>query len=389
MTTKKLCSIGILDININLVLRYNEAKNLKFNLESYNNIEDLKVLFQMKTLRNGTTNKNKLNNNDNKQNSINNSLDFNYMDYITLTSDNYLINTLLYINRASKIKTFIEFIMPNQLEYDDNKKFIKNFIEDVLVNNYFFIVENSIMDSPSKIKLIIKILDDDKEEVISFKTFELFEGNAVDIERIEENNINNDEKSIQKIFLDKINYNFNKTNYLIIDLREIKELLLDYENIFNFLYKIVNNYFTLTIIIIIDENINEQNINELFTIKKILELSDIIFCFKNNMNNFLKSFYSLIKRDISEKNPSKIFFLPKNEENLNNLDLITKDFDKYRQNIPRISIIFEEFNLVHLYKQHFSNKSLSYEKIFPLFLIKELDLTDNVKKFIYSTTTKC
>ena len=388
MTTKKLCSIGILDININLVLRYNEAKNLKFNLESYNNLEDLKVLFQMKTLRNGTTNKNKLNNNDNKKNPIDNSLDFNYMDFITLTSDNYLINTLLYINRASKIKTFIEFIMPNQLEYDDNKKFIKNFIEDVLVNNYFFIVENSIMDSPSKIKLIIKILDDDKGEVISFKTFELFEGNAVDIERIEENNINNDEKSIQKIFLDKINYNFNKTNYLIIDLREIKELLLDYENIFNFLYKIVNNYFTLTIIIIIDENINEQNINELFTIKKILELSDIIFCFKNNMNNFLKSFYSLIKRDISEKNPSKIFFLPKNEENLNNLDLITKDFDKYRQNIPRISIIFEEFNLVHLYKQHFSNKSLSYEKIFPLFLIKELDLTDNVKKFIYSNSNK-
>ena len=383
MATKKLCSLGILDININLVLHNNEAKNLNLNIDSYNNLEDLKYLFQMKGQRNEI-----INNINNKKNSINNSLDFNYMDYITLTSDNYLINTLLYINRASKIKTFIEFIMPNQLEYDDNKKFIKIFIEDVLSNNYFFIVENTIMNSSSKIMLIIKILDDDNDEIISTKNFELFERNEMDMERIEENNNYNDEKSILNIFLNKINYNFNKTDYFIIDLREIKKILLDYENIFNFLFKIVNKYFNLTIIIIIDENINEQNKNELFIIKKILELSDIIFCFKNNMNNFLKSFYSLKKRDISEKSPSKIFFLPKNKDNLSDLDLITKDFDKYRQNIPRLSIIFEEFNLVYLYKQHFLNKSLSYEKIFPLFLIKELDLNEDVKKFIYTNSNK-
>ena len=129
MTTKKLCSLGRLNININLVLRKTEAQKLNFDINSYNGIEDLKDIFC-----------------------------FNYMDFITLTSDNYLINTLLYINRASKNKSFIEFIMPNQLEYDYSKKFIKKLIENVLAKNYFFIIENKFTNSTSKIKFIIKII---------------------------------------------------------------------------------------------------------------------------------------------------------------------------------------------------------------------------------------
>ena len=353
MTTKKLCSLGRLNININLVLRKTEAQKLNFDINSYNKIEDLKNIFS-----------------------------FNYMDFITLTSDNYLINTLLYINRASKNKSFIEFIMPNQLEYDYSKKFIKNLIEDVLAKNYFFIIENKFTNSDSKIKFIIKIIDDYNNEVISYKNFELFERNEMDFE-LEENN---DEKT-QNLFLNKINYNFNKTDYLIIDLKEIKKLLIDYNSIYNFLFKIVNKYSSLTIILIIDDNINEQYKDELFIIKQLIELCDIIFSFKNNMNNFLKSFYSLKKRDIWEIEPSKIYFLPKNNESLNELDLITKDFDKFRQNVPRISVIFDEFNLIYIYKQHFSKKFLSYEKIFPL-LMNEINFTDNIKEFIYSNSNK-
>jgi len=353
MTTKKLCSLGRLNININLVLRKTEAQKLNFDINSYNKIEDLKNIFS-----------------------------FNYMDFITLTSDNYLINTLLYINRASKNKSFIEFIMPNQLEYDYSKKFIKNLIEDVLAKNYFFIIENKFTNSDSKIKFIIKIIDDYNNEVISYKNFELFERNEMDFE-LEENN---DEKT-QNLFLNKINYNFNKTDYLIIDLKEIKKLLIDYNSIYNFLFKIVNKYSSLTIILIIDDNINEQYKDELFIIKQLIELCDIIFSFKNNMNNFLKSFYSLKKRDIWEIEPSKIYFLPKNNESLNELDLITKDFDKYRQNVPRISVIFDEFNLIYIYKQHFSKKFLSYEKIFPL-LMNEINFTDSIKEFIYSNSNK-
>ena len=45
MTTKKLCSLGRLNININLVLRKTEAQKLNFDINSYNKIEDLKNIF--------------------------------------------------------------------------------------------------------------------------------------------------------------------------------------------------------------------------------------------------------------------------------------------------------------------------------------------------------
>ena len=381
MKIKKLCSLGILDFNINLVLRKSEAKHLNFNIESYVTIEDLKNLFNFED------NKNEIN--PLNENNFNNSNNFtnNYLDFITLTSDNNLINTLLYINRAYKKKSFIEFIMPNQLDYNDNTKFIKKIIEYILAKNYIFIIENSIIDIPSKIKFKIKIIDDITNEVISSKNFDLFEKNEIDISQIEE------KENINDIFFNKINYNFNKSNYLIIDLKELKNIFLEYEKIYNFIYNIVKNYFNIKTILIIDENINEQNKNEIIIIKNLIDLSDIIFCFKNFMNNILKLFYSINKRNIYDKTPSKLFFISKNNNYTNNFDLITKDFCKKRQNIPRLSIIFQEFNLVYIYKQEFINKTICYQNFFPLLQIDQNDNDDNnisINKsdFIYSNSNK-
>ena len=46
MKIKKICSLGILDININLTLYNNQAKYLDFNINSFNKKEDLYELFQ-------------------------------------------------------------------------------------------------------------------------------------------------------------------------------------------------------------------------------------------------------------------------------------------------------------------------------------------------------
>ena len=384
MKIKKICSIGILDINVNLILYNNQAKNLDFNIDSFNKIEDLYTLFQFE---NDKQKKNLNYSSSIKDYSFKNIMKISYLDYITLTSDNPLINTLLYVNRASKDKCFIEFIMPNQLEYSDNTKFIKKLIEIIFAKNYFFIVENSLIDAPCKIKFIIKIIDEKSHEILSSKIFDLFEKNEIDIEGIEDSKNSEEKENIQKLFINRINYNFNKSQFFIIDLKEMIKILINYDNIYNILFKIINKICNLKIILIIDDNINTQNNNEILIIKKLIDLCDIIFCFKNNMNNFLKSFYSINKRNISDKHPSKIFFLSKNYNNLTGLDLITKDFCKYRQNIPRLSIIFEEFNVIRIYKQDFLKMSLSYENIFPLLLNIKNNLL-NKRDFIYLNSNK-
>ena len=45
MNAKKLCSLGILDININLTLTESQAENYNFNIDDYNTVLDLKNIF--------------------------------------------------------------------------------------------------------------------------------------------------------------------------------------------------------------------------------------------------------------------------------------------------------------------------------------------------------
>ena len=151
MTSKKLCSIGILDIHLNLILYKSQTEKYNFDINNYNNVQDLKNLFYGK--------------NNNNENNID------YFKYVFLSSDNNLINTLLYINRAYKSKTFIEFIMPNKLDFSENTKFVRNLLTDVCNKNYLFIIENRIFDISSKIKFIIKIIDDETKEIIQSKYF--------------------------------------------------------------------------------------------------------------------------------------------------------------------------------------------------------------------------
>ena len=383
MTTKRLCSLGILDININLFLYESQIKDMNLKLDSYKSIDDLSEIFHI--LNSNLINKN--NKDSNYREEKEKSIEYNnYEDFIFLDSDNFLINTLLYINKSHKTKTFIEFIVPNKLEFNDKNKFLKNFIDEILSKNYLFIIETSqANNSFSKINFVIKIVDDLLDTIKFTKKFEIISNN---------NNSSNDtiynlieREEIEKLFLRQFNYNFNKIDFFIIDLKEIRKILIKPENIFNFLLKIVNNFHKLKIILIIDENIITENEkkDEIISIKNYIELCDIIFCFKNNMNEFLKFYYTLNKREITEKNPSKIFFLlnNKNKNNSKEIDLITKDFNKFRKKIPRLLIIFNEFEFIHIYEQDMKNKNLSYNNIFQSFLTQE-EMTEEKNNFIIS-----
>ena len=383
MRAKKLCSLGILDININLFLYESQIEKMNINIDSYNNVDDLKGLFQI--LNSNLTSNNNHNLNNKEDEKSNNYV--NYGQNITLDSDNCLINTLLYINKAYKNKTFIEFIVPDKIEFNKKNIYLKEFIDEILSRNYLFIVETDKRKSNfAKINFIIKIIDDSydniktikKLEVISNKIFSSEEG-IYNLHEIED---------FGKIFLKQFNYNFNNINFFIIGLKEIRKILIKSENIYIFLLKIINNFPKLKIILIINENIITENSEkeELISIKKYLGLCDIIFSFKNNLNNFLEFYYKSNKREITDKNPSKIFFILKQfKKNENEINLITKDFDKYRKNISRVSIIFDEFNAIHIYEQDIKSKIISYKNVFRSFLTQE-EMTEEKNNYIISNS---
>ena len=404
MNAKKLCSLGILDININLTLTKTESEKYNFDIDNYNEVSDLKNLFYPE-----------------EESETNTNNDIDYFNHIFLSSDNNLINTLLYINRAYKSKTFIEFIMPNKLDFSENTKFIHNLLIDICNRNYLFIIENRLIDISSNIKFNINIIDDETKENIQHKTFDLFEINDLEIK------INNEElidDSENKIF--NLDYNFDKADFFLVDLFSYKEIL--YKNKYDmekFLYKIINGNKQIKIILIINEKcFSGYDFTALIEkYREIIELSDVIFCDKNELNYFFRTFYNLKNCSIdmmngSHSNQSKInnsnrslnnasinnnihnmnnantipgtkrdilnkkipHNLINNNEN-NNLDLIIFDNEKHRKNISRTSILFDNFFSVTIYEQIGTHMEIETKEIFHFKLKEE-------KYNFYSQTIK-
>ena len=381
MNPKKLCSLGILDININLILTESQAEKYDFNIDDYNTVSDLKNLFYPLTTDYNT--------------------EIDYFKHIFLSSDNNLINTLLYINRAYKPKTFIEFIMPNKLDFGSNTKFVHNLLIDVCNMNYLFIVENKIIDVNSNIKFNINIIDEETKENIETKTFDLFEMNDLEIKI---NNNENDNENLNEnndTVLFNLDYNFDKVDFFLVDLFSYKELL--YKNKYDiekFLYKVIGDNKQIKIILIINKNcFTGYDFTSLIEkYREIIELSDIIFCDRKEINYFLRT-YSNLKNcsiDINNGNSSitskdnsinnnylpginkdllnkKIPYNLINNTNENsNLDLIMFDNEKHRKNIPRISILFDSyFSSITLYEQIGTHMEIDTKETFHFKLKQE------------------
>ena len=423
MNAKKLCSLGILDIDINLTLTQSEADKYNFNIDNYNEVSDLKNLFYPEEDSN-------TNNTNNTNSNSTNEID--YFNHIYLSSENNLINTLLYINRAYKLKTFIEFIMPNKLDFSENTKFIHNLLIDVCNRNYLFIIENKLIDISSNIKFNINIIDDETKENIKYKTFDLFEMNDLEIK------INNEElidDSDNKSF--NLDYNFDKADFFLVDLFCYKEIL--YKNKYNmekFLYKIINANKQIKIILIINEKcFNGYDFTTLIEkYREIIELSDVIFCDKNELNYFYRTYHNLKNYSFdlfnrSNSNQSRVntnsnrslnnTSIHNNKNNINsinninnyntlpgtkrdsvikkipynllnnnensNFDLIIFDNEKHRKNISRTSILFDNFFSVTIYEQIGTHMEIDSKEIF-YFKLKEEKLnfySQKIKQIYY------
>ena len=278
------------------------------------------------------------------------------------------------------------------MEFSESTKFVRKFLQEIFDKNYFFIVENKILDIPSKIKFTIKILNNNDDQIISKKSFELFEinemefeekiiGNAKNEEFSSENSNKNSENNyfyeskfnyLSKLKLDKINYNFEQTNYFLFDLSITKDFNLSKYNVFSsFLFDIIKKNRDIKIILIIDENINSVERENLKLNKKLIELSDIIFSFQEDLNNFFKVYNSTIK---NKRKKIKNFNFVNFNENLGIIgnqkkrkyDLIIDDQDKIRKNIPRTTIIFKDFNEIIVCKQTGIQMKLDNIEIFQL-----------------------
>ena len=330
MATAKICAIGKLDLNINLILHETIADLLLFDINNINNVKDLKNLFFP----------------------IQNQLKIDLFEFVSISSNSELINTLLFINRAFKNKSFVELILLNQLDFSEETQFIKNLIKQSCSKQYLYIVENKIYDIPSKITFNIKILKDKNDKLINQKSFNLFEKNIL---------LNENDNDKFLLLYDKLHYNFSKVDYFFVNLDEFLEFKNNnnYDEITNFYSNLIENFPNLKIIINIKENfLNNSDIKFINCIKNIFNLTDVFFSDRKTLNEFYKNYQSKFGNfSTNNKNNSK------NNKFINEIedDLILLDYDKKRKDIERKIILFEDLDLIQVYIQQGTNLNI-YQK---------------------------
>lgn len=230
--TLKISSIGILDINFALTLKQSEAESFNLNLDDYTQCEDLHSILSSESEKN-------------------------FINMITLSSNNFLFNSLLFINRSFKQKTYIDFITMNAVDFSEERQFLKRLIKIVTEKNNISLIENSIIDIPSSIILTIKIIDDNDNHVRAQKSFNLFEKNQPIIE-----NKNNED------YLSLLKYNFN-CDFLFLDYDDITKFIYkESKEVTAFIDNTVKKYPQIKLI----SNINVENNSE------YIERIDILIC---------------------------------------------------------------------------------------------------------------
>ena len=322
----KIVSIGTLELTLHLTLTKSQASQYKVNIKDYNTAKDLSQLFES--------------DNDNSISSANQEINPPIIDLITLSSDNFLINTLLYINRAFKTKTFIEFITYNEICFSDELSFVPQILKEVTQNNFFYIIQYRLKDIPAKLNFEIKIIDDDTEEVINKKIFNLFEKNY------EVDNHMTKSESYSFIIL---NFDFSH-DYFIADFSELTKLKRNqYEEISLFYILLISKFPQIKVISYLSINGLSLDLTLTETIKEVINNSDIIVFDNEEMKKFYSIYFDSNGIKWDKKEPPILF-----------------DKDKKRKNIQRTTLVIHAMKKIQILVQEGNNMIIKEKSEYPI-----------------------
>ena len=340
--SKKIISLGCINITLSLELSTNDIEEHSINWENLNNLKDLSFI----------------------------KTESNLWNKIEIKSDDISTNFFLYMNKVNKNKIYIQYATLNEIIYDEEQKEFKDFIQQITGLNFLYIYSKKIFSSINNVINFELIYETNK------KVFELTSVNKT-VCNTEYNKMNTEEEN-NFIKLSKNKNIFKYFDYLFLDFKNIKKELshlISMQNWDIFLNNIKKD-FGIKIIFYMDNfSLNTEE-------KKIFKNIDIfIFPDKNNMQNIIN--HIKLKEDHNQKlkeydetksvyernnNNSKIFEKRKKNEDLKykkNKTFQSKSLNKYslfQSNISKISTLYNNYNQKRIKTIH-RNKSNGMKNI--------------------------
>lgn len=335
-----ILSIGILNMDFELIIMEEDIKKYSLNIESLNDITQLKFLKETKNL----------------------------WKRIQIKTKVSTINTLLYINRTRKTKIPIEFIAYKAPHYSEKDKFISELINKVAEYNGIYINYSDILPS-SMIELSITLRSGNLHKKFLIGT----EGAFSPSDTLNEKNdllspvIQNDHSPLSHIILQKSKY-----AYFFIDYHDLMTLrIIKGEDFVDFIFWLKK--LCETNIIISFPNIShlfnsKESIVQLFhlwylTDTFIQTLSDANANF-NSFNTFNGNKSNLEEKDIDDFWQNKIamngFKMIKNCPLYSKINIIINEFSfvSFTEVSPKNEVNSFKYDLKPYPKQSYQNIAL-------------------------------
>lgn len=296
------------------------------------------------------------------------------IERVNLNTNSSLINTLLYINKTNKKKTFIEYTSYNSFNLNEDQKQFRELITKITELKYIFINELNISPTKSNTSLtiykdgsILKELafgikedpqdQDPKEEEDQEKEkaekpqeeenkdkkegAEGKDSNEIKKEDLKSSPDEHEEKKDYSDFPEKLKVNFNDYDYVAIDLNEIIKSSITLDEVNVLLQYLQSFYPSIKSIVIypnIVANLSSISLDNVEMITNLLALTDIFIFEKKDA----VTLFNLIKT-LNDPN----FKQEKGKISPRQLqDLFTSAFKSKKTKATRTGIFLDDFNKV-------------------------------------------
>jgi hypothetical protein len=252
-----------LNLKLILSLEENQYESLRINFKDINKTEDLKKLYPSPLPNISPIQLQKL------------------TSLIELHSDNFLFNSLLFINQCSPKKIPIKYLIPFSPKFPSELNFIYNIIKSITEMNQIYIEDSNLLDIKPNIIFNLKLIKNDI--VIEEKSFTVcdsnhFENKNKDSTEENKNNELNDNNYYDGDLFKGLNFNFH-CDYFYSSLKELFHCKKEQNSeIINFVQKIRTKLPKMKICINFEEDFDINLLNNDFNfITNLAQFTDIFF----------------------------------------------------------------------------------------------------------------
>lgn len=222
---------------------------------------------------------------------------------IELQSNNFLFNSILFINQSCKRKLHVKYLIPFCPKFPKELCFIYDIIKIITEKNYIYIEDFNLLDIKPNIIFTFKLID--KDIIVEQKSFLITNENQYNNNNIEENktNENKNEKEYKGELLERLNISYDY-DYFYSTINELFDCKKYSENeIIEFINSLAIKCPDIKICINYDENYLLDNKD---FIKNIISKTDIFIFEKKDIIHFYNNLFSQNNDEMNENKENKI-----------------------------------------------------------------------------------